>query len=233
MKIGIVGGLGPESTVDYYKSIIAEYRKIITDGSYPQIVIDSVDMNEALGLLYGKDWPALVSLLSNALRNLSLAGADLAVIASNTPHIVFDQVQAKAPIPLLSIVEEAGKKAKKLKLGKVGLLGTAFTMKNNFYGDVFLKYGIETVVPALSEQEYIHEKIFQELELGIVKETTKNDFLRIINRMMKEEQIKGVILGCTEFPLILHEGDAEIPFINTVEVHVLSIIREIVKLSAG
>ena len=126
-------------------------------------------------------------------------------------------------------MEEAGKKAKELKLGKVGLLGTAFTMKNNFYADIFLKYGIQMVVPALSEQEYIHEKIFHELESGIVKEKTKNEFLAIINRMIKEEHIEGVILGCTEFPLILHDGDAEVPLINTVEVHVLSIIREIVK----
>ncbi|MBP2655205.1 MAG: aspartate racemase [Firmicutes bacterium] len=227
MKIGIVGGIGPESTVEYYKSIIAEYQKLKTDGNYPQIVIESINMKEMLDLVAQREWNGLVNLLVKALKNLSYVGADFAVIASNTPHIVFDKIKENIPIPVLSIVEETCKKANELKLKKVGLLGTAFTMKEEFYKNCLLKGGIDTVLPVEGEQEYIHEKIFSELEMGIAKESTKKEFIAIINRMIKEDSIEGLVLGCTELPLILKNGDCKIPFLNTVEIHVGSIAKEI------
>lgn len=226
MKIGIVGGIGPESTVDYYKRLITGYQKIKADGSYPKIVIDSIDMKGMLDLVAKREWESLVNLLVGALNNLHAAGASFAVIASNTPHVVFDRVKDLSPIPVISIVEEACKKAGELKLKKVGLLGMIFTMKEPFYKNSFQKNGIEVIVPDVKEQEYIHGRICSELELGIVREDTKKEFLGIINRMIKDDLIEGLILGCTELPLILNDGDSSIPFLNTVEIHVESIIKE-------
>ena len=227
MKVGIVGGIGPESTVDYYKSIITEYRKVKQDDSYPEIVIDSINMMKMLDLVLKKEWDNLANMLVQAIGNLKKAGADFAVIASNTPHVVFDRVQALSPLPVFSIVEEACKKAGELKLKKLGLLGTAFTMEESFYKDCFIRNGINIVIPSDAEQKLIHERIFNELESGTVRQETKNEFISIIDRMIKDDFIDGLILGCTEFPLILHNGDCSIPFLNTVEIHVQCIIREL------
>ncbi|MCX7746921.1 MAG: amino acid racemase [Clostridia bacterium] len=227
MKIGIVGGIGPESTVDYYKRTIHEYQKMKKDGSYPQIVVDSIDMKEMLYYIERKELSSLVNMLMSALKNLSNAGADFAVIASNTPHVVYDAVKELSSIPVLSIVEETAKKAKELNLKRVGLLGTAFTMKESFYKNGLLKYKIDIVVPDESEQATIHEKIFSELEMGIVKIETKNEFLKIIKRMIVEDSIEGLVLGCTELPLILKSGDSDVLILDTVEIHVQSIIRQI------
>ena len=229
MKVGIIGGIGPESTVDYYKSIITEYRKVKQDGSYPEIVIDSIDMTKMLNLVLGKKWDNLVNMLVQAIENVNKAGADFAVIASNTPHVVFEKVEALSPLPVLSIVEEACKKASELKLKKIGLFGTAFTMRESFYKDCFLRNGINIVIPSESEQELIHVKIFNELELGITKQETKTELIQIIDRMIKNDFIDGLILGCTELPLILNNGDCNIPFLNTIEIHVQGIIREFLK----
>lgn len=229
MKIGIIGGIGPESTIEYYKSIIGKYQELKTDGSYPQIVIESIDMKYMLDLVSKKDWERLVGLLMDAINNLTNASAEFAVIASNTPHIVFDKVNELSQIPLLSIVEEVCKKAIELKFKKVGLLGTAFTMQGEFYKTSFINNGIQIAVPKKEEQQYIHQKIFSELELGIKDSKTKKEFISIINRMIVEEEVEGIILGCTELPLILKNGDCNICFLDTVEIHIEAIIREMFK----
>ncbi|MDF2504842.1 amino acid racemase [Clostridium sp.] len=229
MKIGIVGGIGPESTVDYYKSLIYKYQKIKTDGSYPKIIIDSIDMKEVLTLVSNKEWYKLVNLIVNSLNNLYMAGATIGVISSNTPHIVFYKIKKLSPMPVLSIVEETRKRAKEMKLKRLALLGTLTTMEEPFYKDSFLKSAIDIVVPRKAEREYIQQRIFTELENGIINRRTRQGFLTIINRMKKEESIDGVILGCTEIPLILKDRDLNIPFLNTVQIHVDGIIEEIRK----
>ncbi|WP_010236860.1 aspartate/glutamate racemase family protein [Clostridium arbusti] len=229
MKIGIVGGIGPESTVDYYKSLIYKYQKIKTDGSYPKIIIDSIDMKEVLTLVSNKEWYKLVNLIVNSLNNLYMAGATIGVISSNTPHIVFYKIKKLSPMPVLSIVEETRKRAKEMKLKRLALLGTLTTMEEPFYKDSFLKSAIDIVVPRKAEREYIQQRIFTELENGIINRRTRQGFLSIINRMKKEESIDGVILGCTEIPLILKDRDLNIPFLNTVQIHVDGIIEEIRK----
>lgn len=230
MKIGIVGGIGPESTIDYYRSIICEYQKVKTDGSFPNITIESIDIKKMLGLVSRMELNELIEMLVNALVNLHSAKVDFAVIASNTPHIVFDKVRELSPIPILSIVEETCKKASELKLKKVGLLGINFTMKEPFYERCFNKSGINVIVPDKTEQAFIHEKIFSELQLGIIVKETKDHFLEIIKRMVAEHQIEAVILGCTELPLLLKDRDCDIPLLNTVQIHVQSIIREMKKI---
>jgi len=222
-RIGIIGGLGPESTVDYYKRIIEGLR---SEGSLaaPEILIYSLDMEEVLGLVSRQEWPNLVYLLTAKLKALQRAGADFAVIASNTPHIVFDEVQARSPLPLISIVTATLNKAKSLGLSTLGMLGTRFTMQSNFFAPQFSEQGILVTVPPVEDQEYIHDKLMTEIELGIITKETRAGLLEIIQRMLKTEKIDGVILGCTELPLILTEDAFGLPFLNTTAIHVESII---------
>jgi len=222
-QIGIIGGLGPESTVDYYKSIIEAFR---TEGSLaaPEIVIYSVNIEEVLALVAKQEWPGLIYLLVAKIKALHRAGVDFAVISANTPHIVFDEVQAKSPIPLLSIVTATLDKAKELGLKKVGLLGTKFTMQSNFFSPQFAEQGISVAVPAVADQDYIHDKLMTEIELGIFTDKTRKGLLAIIERMIAVDKIDGVILGCTELPLILERSEFGIPFLNTTAIHVESIV---------
>ena len=221
--IGIVGGLGPESTVDYYKSIIEAFR---TEGSLaaPEIIIYSVDIEEVLALVSRQEWNSLIFLLVEKIKALHRSGADFAVISSNTPHVVFDEVQAKSPIPLLSIVTATLDKAKDLGLRKVGLLGTKFTMQTNFYSRQFSNEGISVVVPSVSDQDYIHGRLMTEIELGIITDETRKGLLAVIERMIDSDKIDGVVLGCTELPLILDKSEFGIPFLNTVAIHVDKIV---------
>lgn len=223
-KIGMIGGLGPESTLDYYKLIIEMYRKEIDVNSNPEIIINSLDIHRLLRFAESKEWDQLARYLIDGIEDLHKAGADFAFISANTPHIVFNQVQELSPIPLISIVEETCNKVLSIGIKKVGLLGTGFTMSNKFYQEVFSKHDIDIIVPSETEQQYVHSKIFDELELGIFKDQTRTGLLGVIKRLVETEGIQGVILGCTELPLILTDDSFGIPFINTTKVHVQSII---------
>lgn len=222
-QIGIIGGLGPESTVDYYKSIIEAFR---TEGSLaaPEIIIYSLNIEEVLALVAKQEWSSLIYLLVAKIKALHRAGADFAVITANTPHIVFDEVQAKSPIPLLSIVTATRDKTRELGLKKVGLLGTKFTMQTNFFSPQFSEEGISVVVPSTTDQDYIHDKLMTEIELGLFTEETRKGLLAIIERMITVDGIDGIILGCTELPLILEKSEFGIPFLNTTAIHVESIV---------
>ena len=230
MKIGIIGGIGPESTIDYYTRIIQRYQETISGGNYPDIVLESINMTAMLKLVSEKDWDGLTGMLAGAVNALYKAGAGLAGIASNTPHIVFERIQRVSPIPLVSIVEAARREADRLALKKVGLLGTHFTMQGSYYTSVFEKSGITVIVPDEKEQQYIEQKLFSEIEQGILLEETRNGLLSIIKRMLGEASIDGVILGCTELPLILTESKYGIPFLNTTEIHVRRILEKAAEL---
>ena len=224
-KIGIVGGLGPESTVDYYKRIVQFFREHNKGLSAPEIIIYSADTNQLLQLVSEQDWDNLTKWLIDKVTVLKRAGAEFAVISANTPHIVFDEVQAKSPLPLISIVEATLQSAKASGLRKLGLLGTKFTMQSSFFHDRFAKDNIAVVVPNDDEQLYIHQKLMTEIELGIFTESTRKQLLFIIEAIKARDSIDAVILGCTELPLILNDGDSTIPFFNTTEIHVAAICQ--------
>jgi len=224
-KIGIIGGLGPEATADYYKRVVDFFHDHNQSLSTPEIIIYSVDMTELFKFVADKRWEDLVDWLTSKLVALKNAGADFAAISANTPHIVFDQVQVKSPLPLISIVEATLESAKSIGLRRVGLLGTKFTMQSNFFGDRFAKEGIVVLVPNDHEQQYIHDKLISEIELGIFNEATRQELLAIISRMNERDNIDAVILGCTELPLILNEGMSKIPFLNTAAIHVAAICQ--------
>jgi aspartate racemase len=225
--IGIIGGIGPESTVDYYRGIIARYRDLTGDDNYPPILVNSINMTAMLNLLSGRDYDALVEMLLDAIEALARAGAEIAAIASNTPHIVFDRVSPRSPLPLVSIVEAAAEKAESLGIQKALLIGTSFTMASSFYRDCFARRSIPLVVPSSAEQVAIHGIIFPELEEGIVVPEKKARLLDICDRIIEKEGVGGVILGCTELPLMVKEGDLPVCVLNTVTVHVEAIVMSI------
>lgn len=224
-RIGIVGGLGPESTLDYYKRIIAAFQERKPGLSFPEIVIYSANLQELMDVLDAGDREGLAVWLAEKVEALHRAGADFAVIGSNTPHLVFDAVRLRAPIPMLSIVEETRTKAGRLGLKKLGLLGTKFTMESDFYRKSFEAAGLQIVVPEEVDRELIHHRLFTEIELGIVKDSTRQELLSVVRRMIDGQGIEAVILGCTELPLILDRDCFGIPFLNTTAIHVESIVE--------
>ncbi len=219
-KIGILGGMAPESTVEYYRIITALCRQRGMGYRYPVIIVYSLNFGEFISLVESGNLPEVINLLCEAIDSLSHAGADFVLMASNTPHIVFNEVVARSPIPLLSIVEETGRAASKLGFSRVGLLGTKFTMQADFYSNVLsTKYGISVVTPEEADQDYIHNKIMTELVNGYIVEGTRQELSRIAKMMADKQGIEALILGCTELPLILSEETAGIPILDTTRIH--------------
>jgi len=225
--LGIVGGVGPESTVDYYRSIIALYRQRKGDGSYPEIILNSIDLKKEMDLVERNQLVALTSYLLDEVAKLARAGADFGLIASNTPHIVFDDVRPRSLIPLISIVEATCEAAKAMDLKRVGLFGTSFTMQGKFYRDVFARAGITLVAPNLEDQTYVHDKYMNELVNGVFLPETRDGLLKIVDRLRETQQVQGLILGGTELPLILREETHNgLPILNTTKIHVAAAVRE-------
>lgn len=224
-KLGLIGGMGPESTIPYYHDIVYKVQK--KTGSFPIMSIESVDVFHVLDLCAKKEYEKLVSYLSKAIDSLYKSGADFAALSANTPHIVFDKLQERSKIPLLSIIDAACRKTKEENIKKAALLGTKFTMKGDFFKRKFIQNGVDIIIPTDDEMEYINDKISKELELGIVKEDTLKQFLTIIERMKKEDNIQAVILGCTELPLLLNDTNTPVKCLDTVKIHVDAIVNEI------
>jgi len=226
--LGMIGGVGPESTIDYYRLIIAVYRERKPDGSYPPIIINSVNLKEMVDLLEANNLPALGRRIVAELQKLSNAGADLAILTSNTPHIVFDEIARQSPLPLVSIVEAACDAAARMGLRKLGLFGSRFTMQARFYPDVFCGKAIVVVSPNAEEQAYIHDHYMRELVNGIFRQETRDDLLRIVDRMKQQDHIDGLILGGTELPLLLRDvANPNIPFLDTTRIHVSAVMDQL------
>ncbi len=218
--LGIIGGIAPESTIEYYRLIVASYRRQKPDGSYPPLIINSIDLKKLLDLIGAKELAEVTEYLLGEVRKLAQAGAEFGLLAAHTPHIVFDDLQRQSPIPLVSIVQSACQAAKALGLKRVGLLGTRFTMQGQFYPAVFSRQGITLVVPDLDDQDYIHNKYMSELVNGVFLAETREGLLAIVDRLKEKKDIQGVILGGTELPLILRDVAARgIPFLDTTRIH--------------
>src|SRR5436190_1973025 len=230
--LGIIGGLGPESTIDYYGRIIALYRERTGDGSYPQFIINSINMKKGLDFMDANNLAGMAEYLLEEIGKLPQAGATFGLISANTPHIVFDEVASKSPIPLISIIEATCAAAKTRKLKRLALFGTRYTMQATFYPKVFSREGIDLFVPEPNDQDYIHDKYMNELVPGKFLPETRAGLLAIVDRMKAtsdlasvaaatygEAAIDGVILAGTELPLILCDPDYNgIPFLNTTKI---------------
>jgi aspartate racemase len=225
--IGIIGGIGPESTIEYYRSIVAAYAERVPDGSYPPIIINSVDLKKLLDFIAANEPAKMTEFLVNEIDRLARAGAECGLIAANSPHVVFEEVSRQSPIPLVSIVEATCDAARVLGLRKLGLFGTRFTMQGRFYPDVFSRSGIAIAVPDGDDQAYIHHIYFHELVKGTVLPETRQRLLAIVDRLKERDGIKGLILGGTELSLILREPTvSDIPVLDTTKIHAMAIVAK-------
>lgn len=225
----MIGGLGPESTIDYYRSILARYRARKPDSGVPHIVIISLDVDKGIAMLDAGRLDDLADYLSSGVELLVRAGADFGFIAANTPHLVFDEVQRRSSIPLLSIVRATSDRAKALGLKKVGLFGTGFTMRANFYPEECERAGIELVRPQHSEQHFIHGKYIGELLKNQFLPQTREEILRIAHRMKAEDEVEAIVLAGTELPLLLRDSGANIEFLDTTVIHVEAVVDELLR----
>jgi len=224
--VGIVGGLGPESTIDYYRRILDAWERE-DPSTAPSIVIDSLDVRLALRLV-DSDRSALTEYLLASLRRLAGAGVDFAAMTANTPHIVFDELAASSPVPLLSIVEVCAQEAQRRSLGRLALLGTRFTMEAAFYPLVCARYGIAVVMPHEADRAWIHERYVGQLLRGEFRDDTRREFTSLVSRLRDEEGIDGIILGGTELPLLLSSAlIADVPALDTTALHVAAIVKRL------
>jgi aspartate racemase len=224
--VGIVGGLGPESTIDYYRRILEAWHRD-DSSSAPSIVIDSLDVARALHLV-ATDRPALTEYLLASLGRLAGAGVDFAAISANTPHIVFDELAARSPVPLVSIVESCAQEARRLGLARLALLGTRFTMEGTFFPEVCARLGVTVVSPDDSDRAWIHARYVGELLKGDFRDSTRQEFVSLVGRLRSELGIDGVILGGTELPLLLTSPViADLPALDTTALHVAAIVRRL------
>ena len=218
--LGLIGGTGPESTIEYYRLLTAQYREK-ADGASPPLIINSVDLKRAITWMGAGEFGNLTDYLVDEVDKLRRAGADFAALTANTPHIVFDELQARSKLPLISIVETACDRAQALGLKSVGLIGTRYTMQAPFYPSVFSRTDIKLVTPDEQEQEYIHDKYFNELLKDVFAPETRIQFLRIADDMKARHGIEGLILGGTEIPLLLRADEHNgIHFLDTTRIHV-------------
>jgi aspartate racemase len=223
-RVGLVGGLGPESTIAYYRRILHGWAQ--HDASVaPPIIIDSLDVATGLRLV-AEDRAALVEYLLASLRRLAGAGADFAAITANTPHVVFDELKARSPVPLVSIVETCAAEARRRRLTRLALVGTRFTMEAPMYPSVCARAGITVVTPSAEERAWIHERYVGELLPGNFRDDTRDRLTSILDRLRRDEGDDGVILGGTELPLLLPTPVvAGLPALDTTGLHVTAIVE--------
>ncbi len=215
-KIGILGGISHESTMKYYEMIHKKYYGLNNDYYYPEVVIYSLDFQKFTDFEDNNDMEGYMEYISSGILSLTNAGADFIIMAANSPHSVYEEIEKYSEVPMINIAEVTVKNAKKRGVKKLLLLGIKYTMQSSFYQNVCKKYGIEIVVPVEKEQDRVNEIIFDELTIGMIKDESKAELLQII----KNYNVEGVILGCTELPLIIKAEDTSLKIFNTLELHV-------------
>lgn len=225
-SVGLIGGLGPESTIDYYRRILEGWQRE-DPTTAPSIVIDSIDVQKLLRLV-ATDRAALTEYLSASLHRLAGAGVNFVAITANTPHVVFDALAARSPVMMMSIVEVCAQEARARALHRLALLGTRFTMEATFYPEVFARHGIAVVVPGAADREWIHARYVEELLKGSFRDETRQEFVSYVSRLREAEGIDGVILGGTELPLLLRSPViAGVPTLDTTQLHVTAIVAQL------
>lgn len=218
-KIGLVGGISWASTLDYYRYINQETNKYLGGLHSSECIIYSVDFEHFRTCNAAHDWEGTFQLLSRAAQHLKYAGADVLVLGANTAHIVAERVSAATSLPLIDIRTVTATRIKQQQLKTVGLLGTEFTMELDFYKNKLSEYGITCLIPQNQpDRKFIESTLLHELGKGIIKKETKAEYIRIANTLI-QQGAEGIILGCTEIPLILSEDDFPVPVFNTTKIH--------------
>ena len=224
--LGLIGGTGPESTIDYYRLLTAQYREK-ADGASPLVIINSVNLKQMIEWMGANELGKVTDYLVHAFEQLQKAGTDFGALTANTPHIVFDEIKQRCSLPLVSIVEATCERVKSLGMKTVGLFGTRYTMQAPFYPKVFSHTDVKLVIPNDQEQEFIHDKYFNELLKDIFLPETRTALLAIAGEMKARDGIEGLILGGTELPLLLRaEEHNGIRLLDTTRIHVDRLIEE-------
>lgn len=226
-KLGLIGGIGPESTLLYYEKLVYLLHDEVGPTFFPNLAIESLNVFDVLAFCENKDFDGLISYLMNGINSLIAGGSEIIALTGNTPHIVFEQLQAKSSVLLVSIVEATKDEAQRQNYAKIGLLGTKFTMQTEFFKKPFIEAGIDVVTPLEDEQLFIADKISKELEHGIILDETRKDMIKIVQRMHNENNIEAIVLGCTELPLIFKDTILLIPSLDTLEIHIQELVRAI------
>ncbi len=217
-RIGLLGGVSPESTVAYYRYLTRTYTERYGDYGYPEVLIYSVSFQAYADWSKQDRWDLIAEGLSEAGRKLAGAGADFLIITANTMHLVFDEVQARVPVPVLSLLDAVVEAIGAREFQTVGLLGTRFTMEKAFYRQALNRHGIEVLVPDAEERDYVNGVIYGELVAGQLRDESRQAFVRIIHGL-RDRGAEGVVLGCTEIPLLVDEADAGLPLFDTTAIH--------------
>ena len=220
-KIGILGGMSYESTIKYYDLLLQKYYDENNDYNYPEILIYSLNFQKVIDYELGNETPKYVDYLMSGINSLQNGGADFIVMAANSPHAVYDDLVQKAEVPILSIVKATAEKALEMGLNKLLLIGIKFTMQSSFYQRIFENSNMQVITPEDIEQDLIDQIIFDELVIGKFKNESKQKLLEIIHNY----EVDGVILGCTEIPLMLHKNDTNIKLLDTIEIHVEATLK--------
>lgn len=221
--IGIVGGLSPESTTEYYRIITREYNKKAGGLNFPEMTIRSLNMREIVDLFNQDRWDEMADIIVSAIHDLQRAGADFAAVATNTPHNAYERIREKSPLYVLSIMDATAREIQKGGYKKVGLLGTKQTMEYGFFQKTFKKYGIETVTPDEEDRNFVDGVIWNELVHGKITEKAKQGYKGVIDKMVKNGA-EGVILGCTEIPLLIKPNDSPVKTYDTTTIHAKAIL---------
>ena len=227
-KIGLVGGTGPESTLMYYKELNTRIDQLTGGKAMPDLAIESVDFRKAWAYVSNGEKDKLADYLSEKVSCLKSTGCEVISLTAGTMHLVINEIEKKTGVSLVSIPKAVADEAASKGYTKVGLLGTIFTMEQNYMKKDLIDAGIEVCIPGKEDRELVAKRIFEELELGIVKEETLKEFQDLILKMQNEQGIQAVILGCTELPLLLNEKNSPLPILDSVEIH----IRKLIELAA-
>jgi aspartate racemase len=217
-RIGILGGMSPESTIEYYQHITRSYTARFGDYAYPEVLIYSVSFQPYVDWPNKDRWDLVAQGLGDAGRSLQAAGADFLLIATNTMHLVVEQVRAAVDIPVLSMLDVVADACLAQGMSAVGLLGTRFTMEKRFYQDALARKGLAVLVPDAQDRAYVNRVIYDELVAGVVRPESRAGFMAIVQRLAARG-VEGVILGCTEIPLLIHQEDVELPLLDTTVLH--------------
>lgn len=224
-KIGLVGGTGPESTLMYYKELNSKIDQLTENKVMPDIAIESVNFRRAWDLVVNNNYEELADYLSEKVNALVKTESEVIALTAVTMHTVYDLVKEKTGVSLVSIPMAVCNEAKYRGYKRIGLLGTIFTMEQDYMKKDFVNAGIEVIVPSSEERQLVAKRIYEELENGIVKESTLSEFNDIILRMKNEHDVEAVVLGCTELPLLLNDDNSILPCLDSVAIHINELIN--------
>lgn len=222
-RIGLIGGLSPESTVHYYQTLCQEYNRLAGGLHFPEIVIESINLQQLLTLFSKNDWDGVAEVLLQSLHRLKKADADFAAILANTPHNAYDRIRDCSPLEILTIMDATSSALKKNQHKKVALLGTKPTMEFGFFQKHFQANGIETCVPDPQQRQELDRIIWEELSHGVVTPASRNAAQTMIADL-EAQGVEAVILGCTELGLLIQPNDTHLPLYDTLKLHAEAIL---------